>query len=46
MSFASDAHAPEEILAGFAALRDDVEAAGFRAAPHDFGFWLGRGAFN
>ena len=40
VSFGSDAHAPEEILAGFAALRDVVEAAGFRPAPHESGFWL------
>jgi histidinol-phosphatase (PHP family) len=40
VSFASDAHEPESILAGFELVADIAEAAGFRPAAHDFGFWL------
>jgi histidinol-phosphatase (PHP family) len=40
VSFASDAHEPTEIVAGFELAADIAEAAGFRPAAHDFGFWL------
>jgi histidinol-phosphatase (PHP family) len=40
VSFASDAHEPAEIAAGFELAADIAEAAGFRPAAHDFGFWL------
>jgi len=40
VSFASDAHDPERIAAGFDVVRGMAEAEGFRPAAHDFGFWL------
>lgn len=40
VSFASDAHEPAHIMAGFEVVADIAEAAGFRPATHDFGFWL------
>jgi histidinol-phosphatase (PHP family) len=40
VTFASDAHAPEDICAGFDVAGGVAQAAGFRPAPHDFGFWL------
>jgi len=40
VSFASDAHDPTTIVAGFEVVAGIAEAAGFRPAPHDFGFWL------
>ena len=42
VTFASDAHRPEGILAGFDVVGGIAEAAGFRPAGHDFGFWLRR----
>lgn len=42
VTFASDAHEPTRIMAGFDVARGIAEAAGFRPARHDFGFWLRR----
>jgi len=42
VTFASDAHEPGRILAGFEVVRGVAEAAGFRQAAHEFGFWLRR----
>lgn len=42
VTFASDAHRPDHLLAGFDVVRGIAQAAGFRAAAHDFGFWLRR----
>jgi histidinol-phosphatase (PHP family) len=39
VSFASDAHEPSDIMAGFDVVADIAEAAGFRPATHEFGFW-------
>jgi len=40
VTLASDAHEPNQLLAGFDVVRGIAEAAGFRPALHDFGFWL------
>jgi histidinol-phosphatase (PHP family) len=40
VTFASDAHSPEKLCVAFSTAREVAEAAGFRPAPHDFGFWL------
>jgi histidinol-phosphatase (PHP family) len=40
VTFASDAHQPDRIAEAFPEAAGIAEAAGFRAAPHDFGFWL------
>jgi histidinol-phosphatase (PHP family) len=40
VTFASDAHEPESICKDFALAAGIAESAGFRPAPHDFGFWL------
>jgi histidinol-phosphatase (PHP family) len=40
VSFASDAHEPAGIRAGFEAVAGIAEAAGFRPAAHDLGLWL------
>ena len=42
VTFASDAHRPGELAAAFDVVRGIAEGAGFRAAAHDFGFWLRR----
>jgi histidinol-phosphatase (PHP family) len=42
VTFASDAHEPGQLLAGFDVARGIAEAAGFRQAAHEFGFWLRR----
>jgi histidinol-phosphatase (PHP family) len=39
VTFASDAHEPADIAAGFELAADIVEAAGFRPAARDFGRW-------
>jgi len=40
VTFASDAHQPDRIAEDFGEATGIAEAAGFRPAPHDFGFWL------
>jgi histidinol-phosphatase (PHP family) len=40
VTFASDAHQPDRIAEDFLEAAGIAEAAGFRSAPHDFGFWL------
>jgi histidinol-phosphatase (PHP family) len=40
VSFGSDAHRPDDLIAGFAIAAAIAESAGFRAAGHDFGFWF------
>jgi histidinol-phosphatase (PHP family) len=40
VTFASDAHQPDRIGEDFREAAGIAEAAGFRSAPHDFGFWL------
>jgi histidinol-phosphatase (PHP family) len=40
VSFASDAHEPGVLMAGFDTVAGIAEASGFRPATHDFGFWL------
>jgi histidinol-phosphatase (PHP family) len=40
VSFASDAHEPSDIMAGFDVVADIAEGSGFRPATHEFGFWL------
>ncbi len=40
VTFASDAHQPDRIAEDFPEAAGIAEAAGFRSAPHDFGFWL------
>ena len=39
VTFASDAHEPADLAAGFELVADLAEAAGFRPTAHDFGFW-------
>ena len=39
VTFASDAHAPADIVAGFELVADIAEGAGFRPVAHDFGLW-------
>jgi histidinol-phosphatase (PHP family) len=40
VSFGSDAHRPDDVITGFPVAASIAEAAGFRPAAHDFGFWL------
>jgi histidinol-phosphatase (PHP family) len=40
VTFGSDAHRPDDILAGFIVVRAMAEGAGFRPSGHRFGFWL------
>ena len=40
VTFGADAHRPERIAMDFADATAIAESAGFRSAPHDFGFWL------
>jgi histidinol-phosphatase (PHP family) len=40
VTFGSDAHQPDVIAMDFSEATGIAEAAGFRPAPHDFGFWL------
>jgi histidinol-phosphatase (PHP family) len=40
VSFGSDAHRPDDLIAGFDVAAAIADSTGFRPAGHDFGFWL------